>query len=234
MKLDEAWEASSSSNRWYCQRYMEGTLCPATLFREQWESTPGSSPDAPRRLPELVASSVFLLKRLGFTAKTRSLDMYEREGLNPYHYAILALLDDGVPETQAAIADALGYDRGPLVGLLDGSRRRPSSSASAIPTTDGAIGPPHGDGKRTLGRSRACAKKVEDEFLAPLDAEQREQLHELLLVLAERHEPRCAPPSSAGSPSAEPGVAPSQSLRGPRAARRSGSGTRARCRPCSR
>src|SRR5437763_2717329 len=77
-------------------------------------------PKASPRLPaELVASSLFLLKRLGFTVKSRSLEIYEQEGLNPYHYAILALLDEGVPETQAAIADALGYDRGTLVGLLD-------------------------------------------------------------------------------------------------------------------
>jgi len=74
---------------------------------------------APRLPAELVASNVFLLKRLGFAAKGRSLEVYEQEGLNPYHYAILALLDEGMPETQAAIADALGYDRGTLVGLLD-------------------------------------------------------------------------------------------------------------------
>ena len=78
------------------------------------DTTPG-----PRLPAELIASNVFLLKRLGFTAKSRSLEIYEQEGLNPYHYAILALLDEGVPETQAAIADSLGYDRGTLVGLLD-------------------------------------------------------------------------------------------------------------------
>src|ERR1700759_4947473 len=78
------------------------------------------APKPQARLPaELVESTLFLLKRLGFTAKQRSVDEYERIGLNPYHYAILALLAQGAPEPQAAIADALGYDRCTLVGLLD-------------------------------------------------------------------------------------------------------------------
>jgi DNA-binding MarR family transcriptional regulator len=151
---------------------------------------------APRLPAELVASNVFLLKRLGFAAKTRSLEIYEREGLNPYHYAILALLEEGLPETQAAIADALGYDRGTLVGLLDeleekelvARKRNPDDRRRHLVRLTA-------DGKRTLGRLRTCAKKVEDEFLAPLDADEREQLHALLLELAEQHEPRCAPPS---------------------------------------
>jgi MarR family transcriptional regulator, lower aerobic nicotinate degradation pathway regulator len=148
------------------------------------------------RLPkELVASSLFLLKRLGFTAKQRSIDEYERIGLNPYHYAILALLDQGAPETQAAIADALGYDRGTLVGLLDEleeqglveRKRNPDDRRRQLVRQTAA-------GARMLGKLRALSKRLEDEFLAPLDAGQREQLHALLLELAELHEPRCAPP----------------------------------------
>jgi DNA-binding MarR family transcriptional regulator len=152
------------------------------------------------RLPaELVASSLFLLKRLGFLARSRSIDEYDRLGLSPYHHAILSLLEGSAPEAQAEIADALGYDRGTLVGLLDeleeqnlvernrdpDDRRRQLVRITA-------------DGKRTLGKLRALSKRLEDEFLAPLDSEQRQQLHALLLVLAGRHEPRCAPPTVGG------------------------------------
>src|ERR1700750_3102936 len=119
MKPDESWEASSSSNRWYNQLYTKGTLGRATLFRDMSIDTRIDTKMAPRLPAELVASNLFLLKRLGFAAKARTMDEYERLGLNPYHYAILLLLEGSAPETQAEIADALGYDRGTLVGLLD-------------------------------------------------------------------------------------------------------------------
>jgi MarR family transcriptional regulator, lower aerobic nicotinate degradation pathway regulator len=149
----------------------------------------------PARLPaELVESNLFLLKRLGFAAKQRSIDEYERIGLNPYHYAILALLDVGAPETQAAIADALGYDRGTLVGLLDEleeqalveRKRSPDDRRRHLVRLTA-------DGKKMLGKLRALSRRLEDEFLAPLDTQERAQLHALLLELAELHEPRCAP-----------------------------------------
>ena len=152
------------------------------------------------RLPaELRASSSVLLKRLGFNAKQHSFDEYEKAGLSPYHHAILALLDEGMPETQAAIADSLGYDRGTLVGLLDEleekglveRKRDPDDRRRHLVRLTS-------DGKRALTRLRTLAARLEDEFLAPLDSEQREQLHALLLVLAGRHEPRCAPPSVGG------------------------------------
>ncbi|TMM06929.1 MAG: MarR family transcriptional regulator [Actinobacteria bacterium] len=44
---------------------------------------------------------------------------YEQTGLHPYHHGILTVLGERSSETQGAIADALGYDRGQLVGLLD-------------------------------------------------------------------------------------------------------------------
>src|SRR5213596_493421 len=75
---------------------------------------------AVHRLPaELVSSALFLLKRLGMAAKEQSFEAYEEAGLHPYHYAILAVLDEGSRETQGAIAEALDYDKGQLVGLLD-------------------------------------------------------------------------------------------------------------------
>src|SRR5438309_8394587 len=77
----------------------------------------------PRTLPqfpeELVASATFLLKKLGYAAKERTMKAYEGTGLHPYHHAILVVLDEGTRETQGSIADSLGYDRGQLVGLLD-------------------------------------------------------------------------------------------------------------------
>jgi DNA-binding MarR family transcriptional regulator len=158
------------------------------------------APKTQARLPaELVQSNLFLLKRLGFAAKQRSIDEYERIGLNPYHYAILALLDVGSLETQGAIADALGYDRGTLVGLLDEleeqelieRKRSPDDRRRhVVRITAGGV--------RTLAKFRALNKRLEDEFLAPLDAEQRESLHALLLTLAALHEPRCAPPAVEG------------------------------------
>jgi DNA-binding MarR family transcriptional regulator len=143
---------------------------------------------------ELLASITFLLKRLGFAAKERTMTAYEQIGLHPYHYAILLVLDEGSRETQGAIADALGYDRGQLVGLLDEleerglieRRRDPNDRRRHLVQLTQ-------DGRRTLTRLRTLTRQIEDEFLAPLDPDERAQLHALLLRLAEKHEPRCAP-----------------------------------------
>ena len=68
---------------------------------------------------ELMSSTSFLLKRLGWAIKARGFDAFEAAGESPYHHAVLAVLDEKDVETQATIADALGYDRSWLVGLLD-------------------------------------------------------------------------------------------------------------------
>jgi DNA-binding MarR family transcriptional regulator len=145
------------------------------------------------RLPEeLVSSSLFLLKRLGMTAKERSFDAYEEIGLHPYHHAILLVLDEGLRETQGAIADSLGYDRGQLVGLLDEleeagliERRRDENDRRRHVVHMTAAG------RKTLAKLRALSRKLDEEFFAPLSRDERDQLHALLLRLAEEHVPAC-------------------------------------------
>jgi DNA-binding MarR family transcriptional regulator len=155
--------------------------------------TPALSVD--QRLPaELVASTSFLLKRLGFAAKDRTMAAYEETGLHPYHYGVMLVLDEGSRETQGSIADALGYDRGQLVGLLDEleeqglveRKRDPNDRRRHIVRLTS-------EGKKALRRLRALAKQLEDDFLTPLSDDDRQALHSLLLRLAEVHEPRCVP-----------------------------------------
>jgi MarR family transcriptional regulator, lower aerobic nicotinate degradation pathway regulator len=150
---------------------------------------------ADQRLPaELVASTSFLLKRLGFAAKERAMAAYEETGLHPYHHAVMLVLGEGSRETQGSIADALGYDRGQLVGLLDELEERGFVERERDPNDRRRhlvrLTP---DGKKTLRKLRALAGRLDDDFLAPLSDDEREVLHSLLLRLAEVHEPRCAP-----------------------------------------
>jgi MarR family transcriptional regulator, lower aerobic nicotinate degradation pathway regulator len=142
---------------------------------------------------ELLMSTPFLLKRLGLAVKETALAAFDASGLTPQHHAVLSVLDEGTPETQATVADALGYDRGHLVGLLDElegkglveRRRDPVDRRRHLVNLTA-------EGKEALRELRAIAKGVEKEFLAPLDAEERRTLHTLLLTLARHHDPRCA------------------------------------------
>src|ERR1700690_2505156 len=68
---------------------------------------------------ELLLSTGFLLKRLGWTIKERAHDALESTGLSPQHHAVLSLLDERACGAQGMLADALGYDRSQMVGLLD-------------------------------------------------------------------------------------------------------------------
>src|SRR4051812_40941948 len=152
---------------------------------------------ARRRIPqELISSAAFLLKRLGFAAKERGMDAYEAAGLHPYHHAVLAVIDEGERETQGEIADALNYDRGQLVGLLDEleekgyverERDKNDRRRQIVRLTPA--------GSRALAKARALAEQLDDEFLAPLDVREREELYRLLLRLAEAHLPACRMPT---------------------------------------
>ena len=147
---------------------------------------------APRVAKELAASSGFLLARLGFAFKAKAVAALGQADCEVYDYSVLAIVSEGVPETQATIAAVLGIDPSRLVALLDSLERR----GLVLRTRDAhdrrrhvvSITPA---GKHELGRLRKVAQEVEDEYLAPLDPESRATLHELLLRLAAHHDPRC-------------------------------------------
>jgi MarR family transcriptional regulator, lower aerobic nicotinate degradation pathway regulator len=148
----------------------------------------------PARPPkELLSNATYLIHRLTVAIKEGKLAAYESTGLAPVHYAVLSLLAEEARETQATIADALGYDRSYLVGVLDEleerglieRRRDPVDRRRHLVQLTPA-------GRESLTKLRSITRGFEKEFLAPLDAGERETLHSLLLRLATHHDERFA------------------------------------------
>ena len=146
----------------------------------------------PGALPEeLRACTSFLLARVGYAIKLSAIEAFEQAGFSLYQYSVLAVLDEGTKETQATIADTLKLDRGQLVGVLDGleqegliERRRDQvdrrrHTVSLTPA-----------GRKRIGKMRTIVKQIEDQFLDPLDAETRVNLHDALLRVAANHDSR--------------------------------------------
>ena len=144
---------------------------------------------------ELIASPVFLLGRLGFGLKKQAAEELEAAGFSLYDYSVMALLAEQPSEAQASIADLLKLDRSQLVGLLDGLEERRLVERRRDPTDrrrhSVSLTP---DGYRQLERIRTVIKRLEEEFLAPLDPESREQLHALLVRIACHHDTRFITP----------------------------------------
>jgi DNA-binding MarR family transcriptional regulator len=134
---------------------------------------------------ELVASTVFLLGRLGWTIKKQAMQELEEAGFSGYDYSVLALLAERPRETQATIADALQLDRSQLVGILDGLEERGLVERRRDPADRRRhtvrLTP---EGKRQLVRLRSIVKRIEDGFLEPLDKQSRAALHDSLLRVA--------------------------------------------------
>jgi MarR family transcriptional regulator, lower aerobic nicotinate degradation pathway regulator len=141
---------------------------------------------------EVAASSAFLLARLGFGIKARLLEQAEAAGFALYDWSVLAMLAEGVRETQATIAETLAVDPSRLVALLDSLEERGFVARQRDPIDRRrhvvSITPA---GTKELIRLRTLIAGLEDEFFAPLAAGERRTLHELLTKLAVEHDPAC-------------------------------------------
>jgi MarR family transcriptional regulator, lower aerobic nicotinate degradation pathway regulator len=149
---------------------------------------------------ELVANPVFLLGKLGYGLKRQAAEELEHAGYSLYDYSVLSLLAEGPCATQATIAEILQLDRSQLVAQLDGLEQRGLVERRRDPddrrrhtvfVTD--------EGKRQLAHVRAIVTAIADEYLAPLDEEERATLHRLLLRVASHHDARFAQPAEAAA-----------------------------------
>jgi DNA-binding MarR family transcriptional regulator len=129
--------------------------------------------------------SGMLLVNLGRAVQRRFHDALKPSELTPRHMCVLDELRQG-PMSQQALADRVGVDPTKLVGLLNDLegrnlvlRRRDSADRRRHIVENSQEGEAHVDA------ALAVAAAVEDELLAALDAEQRAQLRELLILAAE-------------------------------------------------
>jgi DNA-binding MarR family transcriptional regulator len=143
---------------------------------------------------ELAASSGYLLARLGLAFKQQALASSEASGFELSDYPVLAILSEGARETQATIADALDLDPSRLVALLDSLEERDLVVRQRDPNDRRRhVVSITSTGLQELTRMRTIVNKVEDDFFAPLNHNNRETLHQTLVALAVQNDPRCCP-----------------------------------------
>jgi DNA-binding MarR family transcriptional regulator len=140
-----------------------------------------TSPTTPEQVPMST-----LLAGLGRDATARVRRALRPLGLGAQQFLVLKQLQALGQTSQAELADALGIDRSNLAAIAaelsdrdlvartrdEGDRRRYALRLSSA-------------GARLLRRTDGIIAAAEDDLLAPLDPEQREQLYGLLRRLAD-------------------------------------------------
>jgi DNA-binding MarR family transcriptional regulator len=133
----------------------------------------------------LVRNTGFLISRMGMVAQKQFAERIDSLGLTPRMWGALNVLDAEGAITQHALCMCVGMDPSSMVSTIDEleanglveRRRHPNDRrAHALHVTE--------SGRQALARGRQLARKAQDDLLAPLSTEERQQLHELLLKLA--------------------------------------------------
>ena len=141
---------------------------------------------APGALHEaLTCNTGFLVSRMGQVAQRHFTERMAEVGLTPRGWGALNVLAQEGAMTQQSLGACIGMDPSSMVatidelearGLVERRRNPQDRRAHALHITE--------QGRRTLVEGRRMARRAQEELLAPLTAEERGQLHELLLRLA--------------------------------------------------
>ncbi|MGW0767402.1 MarR family winged helix-turn-helix transcriptional regulator [Streptomyces sp. NPDC002676] len=152
----------------------------------QSDATAGPAPsqDPPFlvTLPESVKESYpFLLRKASQRITERAHEALTPFGLTLRHYGVLNLVGLEEGQIQRVVGARLGIDRTTVVGLADDledaglleRRRGPDRRSFALYLTERGVA--------QLWQLRRLIDLVQEEFLAPLSGDEREELRELLL-----------------------------------------------------
>jgi DNA-binding MarR family transcriptional regulator len=144
-------------------------------------------PVVPPKLHDaLLRDTGFLISRVGIVAQKRFAERLEQLELTTRMWGALNVLDaEGTIITQGSLCKSVGMDPSSMVSTIDELEAKGLVERRSHPT-DRRAHALHvtASGRATLARGRELARKAQDELLAPLSADEREQLHALLLRLA--------------------------------------------------
>ncbi len=132
----------------------------------------------------LLASTGFLLARLGSESRKRFTRGLAKHGLRPSHYGVLMAIAEIGMTSQQQLAEIIGIDPRNAVGIIDLLEERGLAERGVDPTDRRR----HGitltaSGRVLLGELRGESDELEREMVADLDAAERVLLHDLLLKL---------------------------------------------------
>ncbi|MEU3659902.1 MarR family winged helix-turn-helix transcriptional regulator [Streptomyces sp. NPDC032940] len=139
--------------------------------------------DAP--LPEIRSLPSWLLGRAAARGRALVAEALAAEGLKMWHHVVLSAVRDLAPVAQADLGRGIGLDPKDLVGVLNDLQaadlvvRAPDPAdrrKNAVSLTE--------EGGRVLARCEKAARAANDELLAPLTAEERTLLLDMVRRVA--------------------------------------------------
>jgi DNA-binding MarR family transcriptional regulator len=149
---------------------------------------PTPEPDAPRDVAlnedGFLASSGYLLARIGAESRRRWRHMLAEHDLGEHAFGVLMALDQVGPQSQRALSQLLGIDPRNTVAVLDSLETRALVERAKDPDDRRR----HAvrlatDGRRLLERLHADGATTELAMLVALTVTEREELHRLLVKL---------------------------------------------------